>query len=303
MELVAPKQYLEWVADRLSAAGVYCGHGTDDTWDEAAHLVLYALGLSAGASYEELPDKVTAEQDAKIRDLLQKRLDKRMPLPYLTNIAWFMQHQFYVDQRVLIPRSPFAAWIENGFNPWINEPNKVQRILDIGTGSGSIAICCALVFENAVIDAVDLSLDALSVAEKNIKNYQLQSRINLHHGDCYADLPEKNKFDFIISNPPYVAMDYCQELPEEYQHEPEMALGAEKSGLEICERIMRQAINYLAPGGLLFVEVGYNQQTLQDAHPELAFTWLDCPAGGEGIFMLSYDQLNQYYNVKGDQNG
>lgn len=294
-ELIKPQQCLEWVAAKLATAGVFCGHGTDEVWDEAAHLVLHALGLPADATHDMLPDGLSQQQRNKVESLLRRRIEERLPLPYLTHEAWFMQFPFYVDQRVLVPRSPFASWIESGFAPWVKAPTAVQRILDIGTGSGSLAICCAMVFPNAAVDAVDISTDALEVAKRNVAHYQLQQRVHLLQSDCFATLQPQAQYDFIISNPPYVDADYLAELPDEYQHEPRCALHAEQAGLAICQQIMSEAAAYLRDDGCLFVEVGYNHAALQTLYPDLPLLWLECEQGGEGIFMLTKRQLVEYF--------
>lgn len=293
--LVTPQDYLEWAADRLQAGHVYCGHGTDNVWDEAAHLVLHCLGLPADTSHAMLPEKLSAAQQQQLLQLLTQRIEERVPLPYLTHKAWFMQREFYVDQRVLIPRSPFISHLNRAFSPWVQQPEQVQRVLDIGTGSGSLAICCALIFPHAVVDALDVSEEALQVAAINLQRYQLEQRVHLQPSDCFSALVPDAQYDVIISNPPYVGEDHLAELPAEYAHEPRLALYSDCSGLACVQQILQQAAAFLKPQGILFMEVGYNQQSLEQAYPGLGFTWMSCDDGGEGIFMLTKQQLADFF--------
>ncbi len=224
-----------------------------------------------------------------LANIIQLRITTRKPLAYLLKQGLFNGLTFYIDERVLVPRSPLAEWIEKQFIPWIN-PESVQNILDIGTGSGCIAIHAALTFPQALVDAVDISPEALAVAAINIKRYQLEDNINLYHSNCFAAL-DKKKYDIILSNPPYVGEKELASLPPEYLHEPRMALHAEEEGLAIVIQIIREAKQFLSPQGILVVEVGNSEFPLTNQFPQLPFTWLELERGGQGLFLLTAEQL------------
>jgi ribosomal protein L3 glutamine methyltransferase len=272
----------------LESETLYLGHGTDSYWDEAVQLVLAALRLPPTAGQEVLGQPVTDTDKKRLWDYLQQRIDERQPLPYITHQAWFMQMPFFVDERVLIPRSPIGEWIEKRFSPWV-EPDSVKRIADIGTGSGCIAIGLALAFPQARVDAVDICSDALAVAERNINDYELSSRVRAVQGDALAALD--GQYNLIVSNPPYVPAAEEALLPQEYQHEPSKALYSGESGLDIVDGMLATAYNCLADGGVLVLEVGQTAVTLAERYPQLPFMWLDCEQGGEGVLLLLKEQL------------
>ena len=284
------EDWLNYLEAEMDAAGCYYGHGTDNGWDEAVHLVVAALDLPYHSGAELLTQAVMPPQQQKILALLKQRIATHKPLPYLTHQAWFAGLRFYVDERVLIPRSPFGEWIERAFQPWVPY-QKVNRILEIGTGSGCMAIAAAHAFPDANVVAADISADALEVAAKNVAAYQLQDRISLVKSDCFDHI-SPIEFDIIMTNPPYVGDDEMATLPAEYQHEPTNALRADDNGLAIINRILAESATYLSDHGILVGEVGNSDQALIAGHPELAFTWLEQQHGGHGVFLLEKSQLN-----------
>lgn len=274
---------------RFEAAHLTYGHGTDNAWDEAVQAVLFTLNLPVDSDEGILEQPVSPADGIKIAQLIEDRITTRKPLPYLTHCAWFMGMPFYVDERVLIPRSPFGEWIERAFSPWI-DAGRVKNILDIGTGSGCLAIGCATIFPEAQVDAVDINKEALAVAAINVANYQLQHRVHLIQSDCFSQVPPKF-YDVIISNPPYVGKTEMAQLPQEYRHEPELALVAENEGLAIVDQILKQASGYLTEQGILLIEVGYNADLLQIKYPRVPFVWLEQERGGEGLLLITKKQL------------
>jgi len=271
-------------AAAFERAGLAYGHGTDNAIDEAAALVFHALDLDhaqAEAAYATRPD---AGGVARVLALFDERIERRVPAAYLMGRMWFAGLEFEVDSRVIVPRSPFAELIHAEFRPWI-EPERVRRILDIGTGSGCIAIACAVAFPYAQVDAVDVSSQALEVARRNVARHGLGDRVHLHLGDVYEPLGDA-RYDLIVSNPPYVSDAEMQALPPEYLHEPDLALRAGADGLDVVRRILAGLPGHLAPHGALFVEVGDSDVCVQEAFPDLPLTWLDFEHGGGGVFLL-----------------
>jgi ribosomal protein L3 glutamine methyltransferase len=282
-------QLIRHGAAQFDRAGVGYGHGTDNSIDEAAALVFHALGLDhaqSAAAYELMPDDVAV---ARVLELFRERVERRVPAAYLMGRMWFGGLEFEVDPRVIVPRSPFAELIRDGFAPWV-DPAGVHRILDIGTGSGCIAIACALAFPDARVDAVDVSPQALEVARRNVLRHGVGGRLHLHEGDVYGPLGNA-RYDLIVSNPPYVSDDEMGALPAEYRHEPDLALRAGADGLDVVRRILAGARAHLEQGGALFVEVGDSDLRVEAAFPALPFTWLEFEHGGGGVFMLRAEDL------------
>ena len=277
------------VQRRLARAQVFFGHGTENARDEAAALVYFVMRLPHDAPARALQRKVGAAQVARVTELLERRIAKRVPLPYLTHEAWFAGLRFYVDERVLIPRSPFAELLERRFAPWI-EPRRVARILDLGTGSGCIALAAAKAFPRARVDAVDIDTGALEVAAINRRRLRLTRRVRLIESDHFAALSGES-YDIIASNPPYVGAREMRGLPREYRHEPRVALESGREGLDSVGIILHHAARHLRPRGLLVVEVGNTERALRRAYPRMPFMWLDFERGGGGVFLLTREQL------------
>lgn len=274
---------------RLERARVFFGHGTDNARDEAAALVMHVLKIPHGASAKAFTRRPAAAERARIAALLERRIAERLPLAYLTNEAWFAGLKFFVDERVLVPRSPLAELIERRFAPWA-DPARVKRILDIGTGSGCIALACAKAFPRARVDAIDIDEDALEVAAINRRRLRLTERVRLVKSDHFAGLAGRT-YDIIATNPPYVGDREMRGLPREYRHEPRHALASGREGLDSVAVILRESARHLRPSGLLVVEVGNTERALMRAFPRVPFTWLDFERGGGGVFMLTREQL------------
>jgi ribosomal protein L3 glutamine methyltransferase len=273
----------------LEAAGLFFGHGTDNALDEAAELVLYG----AGRSHAEAPGvyalPVDSPAEQRIRELFRRRVEERLPAAYLTHRMWFAGLEFYVDSRVLVPRSPIAELVETGFEPWL-DPASVRRVLDIGTGSGCIAIACAHAFPDALVDAADVSADALEVAKINVERYGLGHRVRPCRADVYEGLGAAC-YDLIVANPPYVSRAEMRALPQEYRHEPVLGLEAGDDGLDVVRRILSGASARLTDAGILVVEVGDSEERAVEAFPQLPFTWLEFERGGGGVFLLTAAEL------------
>jgi ribosomal protein L3 glutamine methyltransferase len=278
------RDFLRWGASRFVAADLFYGHGTSGAADEAAVLLAHVLHLDLPLAPEFLDAALTADERAAVLAVLRRRVVERLPAPYLTGEAWFAGLRFAVDPRVLIPRSPIAELIENGFSPWLDEVPP-GRILDIGTGSGCIAVACALAFPDAVVDAVDISADALEVAAVNVARYGLQERVRPVRSDLYAALAGQ-RYDLIVSNPPYVPEAEYAGLPAEYRHEPGSALVSDDQGLEHPLRILYGALDHLTDDGLLVLEVGASWPALATRLPQVPFTWVELERGGEGVALI-----------------
>jgi ribosomal protein L3 glutamine methyltransferase len=273
----------------LTRARVHFGHGTDNARDEAAALVLHALGRRDGGGAELNRRGVGPRAQARAEELVRRRIEERIPAAYLTGVTWFAGLKIKVDARVLVPRSPIAELIERGFAPWI-EAGRVRRVLDLGTGSGCIAIACARALPRARIDAVDISDAALEVARANVRSHRLGRRVRLKKSDHFRALG-RTTYDIIVSNPPYVGARELQRLPPEYRHEPRLALAAGEAGLDSVRVILREARAHLRPHGVLIVEVGNTESAVRRAFPRLPCVWLEFERGGGGVFLLSREQL------------
>ncbi len=291
-ELLTIRDLVRWGASRFIEAGLVYGHGTDNAFDESLVLVGHGLHLPVGFPEQYLDARVTTQEREAVLALLRERIETRKPAAYLTGEAWFAGLPFYVDERVLVPRSPMAEWIERGFAPWL-EPDNVERVLDLCTGSACIAIACAVHFDNAEVDAADISPQALAVAKRNVERHGLEDWVNLVESDLFEAL-EPARYQLIISNPPYVSDEEMQTLPDEYHHEPALGLRADQAGLAIVVRLLAQAADWLADDGILVVEVGNSQDMLMECFPDVHFVWLDFERGGHGVFLLDVNQAREY---------
>lgn len=289
-ELLTVRDVLRFAVSRFNEAGLFFGHGTDNAWDEAVYLVLHTLSLPLDRLEPFLDARLLEEERDNLLDVIGRRVEQRLPAAYLTHEAWLGEHRFYVDERVIVPRSFIAELLHEQLNPWIDDPWAVASALDLCTGSGCLAILAALAFPHAEVDAVDLSPDALAVARRNVDDYGLQERVHLIESDAFAKLTGR-RYDLIISNPPYVNAESVAALPPEYLHEPELALGSGEDGLDLARIILREAKSHLNPGGLLVVEIGHNRDVLEAAFPTLPFTWLETSAGDQFVFMLREEDL------------
>lgn len=285
------RELINELSFKFDSANLYYGHGTDNAFDEAVYLVFSLLNFSFDVEDEKLNEIVDAEMQNKIEHFANRRISERLPVAYLVNKAWFCGMPFYVDERVLIPRSPIAELIEENFSPWISQDDQITRILDIGTGSACIAIAASIAFPYADVDAIDISGAALDVARINVEQNQLLKRVNLIQSDIFENLQGK-KYDLIIANPPYVDLAQMEQLPEEYHHEPASGLAAGKNGLDIVSIIIHESHHYLNDKGVLIVEVGNAQGALEEAFPDMPFTWLEFERGGEGVFLLYKEDMH-----------
>lgn len=289
-ELFTLRDLLRFAISRFNEGGLFFGHGSDNAWDEAIHLLLHTLHLPPERLEPFLDARLTSSERAAVLAIIERRVRERLPAAYLIQKAWLGEHSFYVDQRVIVPRSFIAELLDEQLAPWIDDPWAVADVLDLCTGSGCLAILAALAFPEATVDAVDLSTDALAVATRNVADYQLEDRVRLLHSDLFAELGQR-RYDLIISNPPYVDAAAMRALPDEYRREPEMALAAGEDGLDVVRIILREARARLNPGGILVVEIGHQREVVETAFPTLPFTWLDTRGGNDHVFLLQREEL------------
>ncbi|MBL1261895.1 MAG: 50S ribosomal protein L3 N(5)-glutamine methyltransferase [Thiotrichaceae bacterium] len=294
--LDSAEAWVHWGVDYFEQRGIYFGHGTDNALDEAAWLVLAALEMPLDMSLADAPQPLPIVQRDAIAKLFQQRVETRKPAAYLTHEAWFCGLRFYVDERVLVPRSPIGELIMNGFSPWWPAQSAVSRVLDIGTGSGCIAIACAHAFADAVVDAADISPEALAVTQRNIELHKLEGRVNAVESDLFRAL-DGRRYDIIVSNPPYVDAEDIASMPQEFHHEPQLGLVAGEDGLDFAIRILQHAPRYLSEDGILIVEVGNSDAALAQRFPAVPFMWLEFEYGGHGVFLLTAAELVEYHEM------
>lgn len=290
LELITLRDWLRYAVSRFNEAGLFFGHGSGEAFDEAAYLCLHALHLPPDRLDPFLDARLLPSERERIAGLLERRVRERIPAAYLTQEAWLQGYRFYVDPRVIVPRSFIAPMILEHLQPWLTEPEGVTRALDLCTGSGCLAILLAEAFPEAEVDAVDLSPEALEVARRNVADYHLDQRVTLLQGDLYAPLGEAS-YDLIVANPPYVNAESVAHLPPEYRHEPALALGSGEDGLDATRIILNDAARHLNPGGLLVVEIGHNRAAVEAAWPHLDFTWPELAGGSDTVFVIEQEQL------------
>ena len=289
-ELETVRDGLRWSVTRFVEEKLAFGHGTDNAWDEAVYLILHTLSLPPDRLEPFLDAKLTQAERARLGDLLSKRIDAKVPAAYLTREAWLGDFRFTVDERVIVPRSYIARLLPDALAPWIPDPDAVEHALDLCTGSGCLAILLAHAYPRADVDAVDLSSDALAVAQRNVADYGLDDRINLIRSDLYANLVEKS-YNLVISNPPYVTDRSMESLPAEFRHEPALALAGGEDGLDAVRGIVRDAPRFLDPGGLLVVEVGHGRAAVEAAWPRMPFVWLAADGADDAVFAITREDL------------
>jgi len=287
-ELDTIRDFIRWAYTHFEGADLFYGHGTNNPWDESVTLVLQSLGLPFDTPDFILASKLVSSEKRMLAKRIMMRVNEKIPVPYITNKIVFCDSEYFVDERVLIPRSPIGELIEKYFEPWI-VPEKVNNILDLCTGSGCIAIACSQYFPDAIVDAGDISPECIEVAEINRKKLK-QDNVAFYLSDLFDQMPNK-KYDIIVSNPPYVDAEDFDEIPDEYHAEPKLGLTSGKDGLDLTRRILKQANNYLAVDGLLIVEVGNSAMALEETYPDTEFTWLEFERGGHGVFLLTKQQL------------
>ena len=284
------RDWLRFTVSAFNEAKLSFGHGSESAYDEAVYLILHTLHLPLDTLEPFLDGRLTPHEKNALLTLLNQRVETRLPAAYLTHEAWLGEFRFYVDERVIVPRSFISELLREQLSPWIAEPATINYVLDLCTGSGCLAIIAAHAFPYAEVDAVDISPDALAVAQQNINDYGLQDRVHPIPSDLFANLKGR-QYDLIISNPPYVDAESVATLPPEYLHEPKLALGSGNDGLDATRAILQNAAQYLTKNGILIVEIGHNRDALEEAFPDLPFTWLDVTAGDQFVFMLHRNDL------------
>ena len=289
-ELSTLRDMLRFAVSRFTEASLFFGHGSDNAWDEAAYLLLHTLHLPIDRLEPFMDARLTSSERADVLEIIRRRISERLPAAYLTNEAWLGDCRFYVDQRVIVPRSHIAELLREQLSPWVEDPWAIRNVLDMCTGSGCLAILAAHAFPEAKVDGVDISPDALMVARRNVDDYDLAARLRLTESNAFAAL-EGKVYDVIISNPPYVNAESMAALPEEYRREPELALASGEDGLDFTRILLKQAARHLSPKGLLIVEIGHNREALEMAFPDTSFVWLDTSAGDENVFILRREDL------------
>ena len=291
-QFTTPRDLLRYAVTRFNGAKLFFGHGSVEAFDEAAYLILHTLKLPLDKLEPFLDARLLPDEVLQVLAVVERRAVERVPAAYITNEAWLGTYAFYVDERVLVPRSFIAELVPERFSPWVIDPDAVDNILELCTGSGCLAIMMADAFQNSVVDAVDISPDALAVAERNIREYKLEGRVNPIASDLYQNVPFK-KYDLIVTNPPYVNSDSMSKLPQEYLREPHIALDGGADGMDLVRKIIDGAADYLTPEGILMVEIGNEREYAEAAFGHLGLTWLTTSAGDDMVFLLTADQLKK----------
>lgn len=289
-ELFTLRDWLRYAVSRFEESGIFFGHGTQNSYDEAVWLLMSSLHLPHDTLNNFLDAVLTGTERKHLAHLIDRRITERIPTAYLVREAWLGDFKFYVDERVIVPRSFIAELLREQFAPWVENPEEVVSVADICTGSGCLAILAAHAFPNAEVDAIDISDDALAVARKNISDYGLDEHIHPIKSDMLSAL-QGQRYDIILSNPPYVDAPSMEALPQEYRQEPSLALASGTDGLDHTHNLLREAAEHLNPGGLLIVEIGHNRDVLEAVYPDLPFTWLEVSAGDQFVFLLTREQL------------
>ena len=294
--LVSIRDFIRWAASRFNEAGLFFGHGSDNALDEAMHLVFQVLQLPWELPESYMDCRLSLQEQQQVANLIERRITERKPLAYLVNQAWFCGQPYYVDERVLVPRSPIAELIQQQFQPWLGDV-RVERVMDLCSGSGCIGMATAHEFPEAIVDLLDISTDAIEVAGINLDHHELWSRVQTVESDLFSaldELDEKPKYQLLLSNPPYVDAEDMADFPEEFSHEPELGLAAGDDGLDMARVILARAADFLDEQGLLVLEVGNSQWALREEYPEVPFIWPEFQAGGHGVLLLDAENCRQY---------
>jgi ribosomal protein L3 glutamine methyltransferase len=289
--LLTVRDFIRYAVSRFNGHKLFFGHGSDNAWDEAVYLTLHALHLPPDQLEPFLDARLVAEERTRVLNLIDRRCDERLPAPYLTNEAWLQGFRFFVDERVIVPRSPIAELLMTHLSPWVPYPENIENILDLCTGSGCLAIIAAHQFPDSLVEATDISSEALSVAKINVAEHGLQERVTLGLGSLYGPLRAGRRYDLIISNPPYVNTKAMRDLPQEYRHEPNLALAGGDDGMDLVREILARAPERLTEQGMLVIEIGHERHNFEVAFPELAPMWLDTAQASDQILLLTREQL------------